>query len=402
MTALALDGLKVVDLAWVVAGPMVGRVLADCGAEVVRVESAKRIDTARMMGPFPGGTRDPSRSALFENCNAGKLGLSLDLSLPQAREVVLDLVAWGDVLVESFASGQMARWGLAPQALLARNPRLIILSTSLMGQTGPLATLAGFGNVGAAMSGFQALVGYPDGGTIGPFGPYTDYVSPRFATAALLAALARRKQTGVGGWLDVAQVEAGLQFLAPEFCAYFAHGTVTKANGNRTTDMAPHGVFRCAGHDAWVAIAVRSDAEWARLAVLLGLPAQEAGLAALAGRKDAEDAVERMVSEWTASRGAQAVEQQLQGLRIPAHVVASSADMADDPQLAHLSHFVRMPHPAGGESVVEASRFRLSATPAAPRRLAPTLGRDNDHVLRAVLGYDDARIAALHNAGILV
>ncbi|MGH6632196.1 MAG: CoA transferase, partial [Sphingopyxis sp.] len=245
-----LAGLKVVDLAWVVAGPMIGRVLADCGAEVVRVESSLRVETARMMGPFPGGDINPERSALYENCNAGKLGLSLDLANPAAREVVRDLAAWGDVLVESFAPGQMTKWGLGYDMLSARNPRLVMLSTSLMGQSGPFAGLAGFGNIGAALSGFQAIVGHPDGEMIGPYGPYTDYVGPRFALAALLARLAAQRGEGLdgvgkgpnepGAWLDIAQVEAGLHFLAAEIADFETTGTVARLQGNRVPAMAPH------------------------------------------------------------------------------------------------------------------------------------------------------------------
>lgn len=396
-----LAGLKVVDLAWVVAGPMIGRVLADCGAEVVRVESSQRVETARMMGPFPGGKIDLQRSALFENCNAGKLGLTLDMSLPEAHEVVLDLATWGDVLIESFAPGQMRKWGLGYDVLSARNPRLIMLSTSLMGQNGPLSSLAGYGNIGAALSGFQSLVGYPWREMIGPFGPYTDYVGPRYATAALLAAVAEQRRSGRGAWLDIAQVEAGIQLLGPEFAAFFATGEVAEAKGNRVPDMAPHGVFPAAGEDRWVAIAVRSDAEWARLAAMIGGTADDPRFAALTGRKQDEDALEALVGTWTATQDAQAVEDRLQAEAIPAHVVANAQDIADDPQLSHLGHIVRLPHDLGGESVIEASRFRLSDTPAEPRRAAPTFGRDNDYVLGTLLSYSDERIAVLRSGNVL-
>jgi crotonobetainyl-CoA:carnitine CoA-transferase CaiB-like acyl-CoA transferase len=401
MATRALEGLKVVDLAWVVAGPMVGRMLADCGAEVVRVESVKRVDTARMMGPFPGGQRDTNRSALFENCNAGKLGLALDMSMAEARDVILDLTAWGDVLIESFAPGQMAKWGLDYETLKARNPGLIMLSTSLMGQSGPMASLAGFGNVGAALSGFQALAGYPGFDPVGPFGPYTDYVGPRFAAAALLAAIDERARTGEGMHLDISQVEAGIQFLSVEFCNYFSDGVVATAMGNRAIDMAPHGVFRCAGEDAWVAIAVRDDAEWARCAGILGGDAHQERFAALPDRKRNEDELENLVAAWTIRHTAKQVEEQLQAAGIPAHVVASGADMIADPQLVHLGHFVRFPHEGGGDSIIEASRFRLADTPAEPRRIAPTPGRDTDHVLSTLLGYDESRIVALRQTGVL-
>ncbi|MBV9841270.1 MAG: CoA transferase [Sphingomonadaceae bacterium] len=396
-----LAGLKVLDLAWVVAGPMIGRVLADAGATVIRIESSQRIETARIMGPFPNGDFDPQRSASYENCNAGKLGMTLDLSSSEGRDVALDLARWADVLVESFAPGQMAKWGLGYDVLSESNPRLIMVSTSLMGQSGPLSKLAGFGNVGAALSGYKSLVGFPDGELIGPFGPYTDYVGPRYATAALLAALAERDRTGDGAWLDISQVEAGIQFLGAEFADYFASGRVAVATGNRVDDMAPHGVFPAAGEDRWVAIAVRSDAEWSRLAAMIQGEALDERYRTLQGRKADEDALEALVSRWTLDQEAQPIEDRLQAERIPAHVVADTHDMMNDPQLAHLGHFVRLPHPLGGDSIIEASRFQLSDTRVEPTLAAPSFGRDIDHVLGDILGYSEERIASLRATDVL-
>src|SRR5205823_3194498 len=154
-----------------------------------RVESATRVETARLVGPYHGGEPAPENSLCYENCNTGKLGLTLKLSEESAREVVRDLVRWCDVLIESFAPGVMERWQLGYRELRALNEGLIMLSTSINGQTGPYSRLAGYGNVGSAMSGFQALVGWPDRPPLGPYGPYTDYVGPRFSLIALLAAL---------------------------------------------------------------------------------------------------------------------------------------------------------------------------------------------------------------------
>jgi crotonobetainyl-CoA:carnitine CoA-transferase CaiB-like acyl-CoA transferase len=399
--AAALEGVKVLDLAWVVAGPAVGRALADFGATVVRVESSVRIETARFMGPFPGGKPDPQRSALYDTYNSGKLGLALDLGRDEGRAVVMDLVRWADVLVESFAPGQMARWGLAPETLRQANPKLVGVSTSLMGLTGPYSGFAGYGNVGAAVAGFQGLAGQADALPIGPYGPYTDFVGPRFALVALLAALEHRGRTGEGCWLDVSQAEAGMQFLAPQIADCAATGRVPAAAGNRDPQFAPHGVFRCGGDDAWLAVVVRDDAEWARLAGLLGGEAAAEDLRSLAGRKAREDDVECLVERWCSQLTVAEAEETLQALRLPAHRAASSADMVADPQLAARGHFVRLPHPLGGESVIDASRYRLSETPAAYDRPAPHFGRDARHVLLDLLGYDEARLASLAETGVL-
>ena len=401
MTVQALDGLKVLDLAWVVAGPAIGRSLSDYGATVVRVESSVRVETARYMGPFPDGQVDPQRSALYETYNTGKLGLCLDLGVEAGREVVRDLACWADVLVESFAPGQMTKWGLTPESLRAANPRLIGVSTSLMGQTGPYAAFAGFGNMGAAVAGYQQLIGREGATPIGPYGPYTDYVGPRFGLVALLAALERRRTTGEGCWLDVSQAEAGVQFLAAEIAQGVATGRYPVARGDRDPQFAPHGVFRCQGDDAWVAVAARDDAEWAKLAGLIGGEALDPALATLAGRKADEDRVEALVEAWTNGQTATAVETRLQALGVPAHVAAATQDMVADPQLAARGHFVRLPHPLGGESVVDASRYRLSETPARYVRAAPHFGRDSRLVLADMLGYGEDRIAALEAAGAL-
>jgi len=401
----ALSDLRVLDLSWVVAGPAVGRVLADHGAEVIRVESSTRLDTSRLIGPFHDGTQTPESSILHGDVNAGKLGLTLNLKLEPARGVVRDLVRRSDVVIESFSPGVMERWGLDYERLKELNGGVIMLSTSLMGQNGPYRSFAGYGNMGAAMSGFQSLVGWPDRPPLGPYGPYSDYVAPRFAIVVLLAALDRRARTGEGCWIDVSQTEAAIQFLAPQVADHAASGRVAEANGNRDPAMAPHGVYPCVddGSDAggsWVAIAVRDDEEWRTLAGLMGMAGDDR-FATTAKRLEASDELDELLAAWTETRDARDVETLLQEHGIAAHVAVSSVNALADPQLVARGHFVELEHPLFGKTVVQGSRYRLSETPAAVDRPAPTLGRDKDHVLRDILGYDDARIASLAEAGAL-
>ena len=375
-SGVPVSALKVLDLSWVVAGPLIGRALADFGATVVRVESSTRIETARLMQPFYGGVPDPEGSALYGNCNAGKLGMTVDLKATRGRELVRELARWADVVIESFSPGQMAKWGLDYATLSADNPALVMVSTSIAGQTGPWAGLAGFGNVGSSLSGFQHLVGWPDRVPIGPFGPYTDYVGPRLALTTLLAALEHRGRTGRGSHIDVAQVEAGVFFLSPQVAHHGLDGTIAQRRGNDDEVYFPHGVYPC--RDGFVAIAARTDEERARLASV------------------ADD-----LAVWVAARDASYVERQLQALGVPAHVSASSADVTADPQLAHRGHLVALPHPLHGTAYVEGPRFLLSDTPGAVRRPAPTLGQDNDTVLADILGYSAPAIRELHERGAL-
>ncbi|WP_412518067.1 CaiB/BaiF CoA transferase family protein [Actinomadura madurae] len=402
----ALDGLKVLDLSWVVAGPLIGRALADFGALVVRAESGTRVETARLMQPFYGGVQGTENSALYGNCNAGKLGLTVDLKSEAGRAVVRDLARWADVVVESFSPGQMAKWGLDHPALAAENPSLIMLSTSIAGQTGPWARLAGYGNVGSSLSGFQGLVGWEDRLPLGPFGPYTDYVGPRLALVALLAAVEDRRRTGRGRHIDVAQIEAGVFFLSPQVAHYGFDGTIARRTGNRDELLSPHGVHAClpeGGRERFAAVAVRTEAEWRRLAEAIGRAdlAGRPDLATAAGRAACAVEIDAAIAAWTAEHRALDVERILQATGVPAHLSQSSADFVADPQLAHRGHIVTLDHPLHGEAHVEGPRYLLSETPGVVKRPAPTLGQDNETVLRDVLGYPGARVRELLEGGAL-
>lgn len=399
-----LDGLTVLDLSWVVAGPMIGRNLADYGARVIRVESSKRPEVARLTGPFPGGVRDLDRSGLYENCNAGKLGITLDLATPEGRAIVQELAARADVLVESFAPGQMDRWGLGYDALSAANPGLVMLSTSLMGQSGPWKSLAGFGNIGAAMSGIQMLAGREGADPVGPYGPYTDFVAPRLALPVLMLALEDRRRTGKGRHLDVSQAEAGMHFIAEAFSSYAATGIAPVAHGNRDPQIVPNNVYPCsapAGETAWVAISISDDTAWKALRDTTGIAAfADPALATLAGRQAQEDKIDAALETWCRSQTATEVETLLQSEGIAAHVAASPDDLAKDAQLAEWGHFQSMPRLDGSPAWYEACRFQLSGTPAQVQRAAPNFGRDADLILTE-LGKNTDQIAALRQAGVL-
>ena len=399
----ALADVKILDFMWVMAGPAATRILADYGATVVRIESTRRIDTARTLAPYRGGRLGPENSGCFQNLNAGKRLVTLDPSNPAGRRVVLELVRWADVVTESFSPGTMQRWGLDWEALRAEKPDLVMLSTCLMGQTGPLATFAGYGNLAAAISGFSNLGGWPDRPPAGPFSAYTDYVSPRFIAIAILAALDHRRRTGEGQYIDLSQAEASLHFLAPALLDATVNRHVGGRIGNRDPDHAPHGVYPARGDDRWIAIAITSDAAWRALCVAMERPdlAADARFAAAAGRLAHADRLDGLVAGWTATRDAAEMQDALQAVGVAAHVVQTSRDLVRDPQLRARGHFVTVEHPMGGPTVVEGSRFVLSRTPAAFPERAPSYGLDNETVLRDVLGYDDDAITALVASGAL-
>ena len=395
----ALDGLKVLDLMWVMAGPATSRVLADYGATVVRVESSNRIDTARTLQPFRDNGNGPDDSGLFNNMNAGKLGLALDLSKPGARDVVLDLVRWADVVLESFSPRAMKGWGLDYETLRQVKPDLIMASTCLMGQSGPWTGLAGFGTMAAAISGFFNVAGWPDRAPCGPFGAYTDYVAPKLLLPVLLAALEHRRATGEGQYIDLAQGEASLQLLAPALLDGSLNGRPTERAGNDDPVYAPHGVYPCRGTDRWVAVAVIDDDAWQALCGLVGRP-ELAGLDG-AARRDRRRELDTVIAAWTEGLDAEVAQERLQAAGVAAHQVQNSHECVADAQLAHRGHFVAVAHAAQGSTVVEGSRFRLSRTPSSTTRGGPVFGEHSFEVLTDLLGYDPDRIAELAVAELL-
>ena len=406
MSELPLSDLKVLDFSWVVAGPAIGRSLADYGATVIRIESRKKIDTARLIGPFHNGEAGPENSALYGNVNAGKYGLTLDMSNEHARGIVLDLVRWTDVLIESFSPGVMKKWGLDYETLKEINPRLIMLSTSMLGNSGPYSKFAGFGNLGSAMSGIMNLAGWPDEAPKGPFGPYTDFVGPRFSIAILLAALDYAKKNGEGCYIDLSQVETGIHFIAQGVLDYFVNGHQIQRNGNADENMAPHGVYACLEENgnapSFVAISIKNDRQWKDFARLIGGDefAENPRYLRLEERKKHAEEIDGIVRQWASEITAEEAEEKLQSLKIPAHKVASIADIYKDSQFQHQGHFIELDHPLHQKTVVEGSRYALSETPAIVSRPAPLFGEHNDFILNGILKYDEKHIEKLKELGV--
>ena len=289
----------------------------------------------------------------------------------------------------------MRSWGFDYESLRQVKPDIIMLSSSLMGQSGPLAEFAGFGNLAAAISGFYSLAGWPGRAPAGPFGAYTDTVAPRFTAAAILAALEYRRRTGQGQYIDQSQAEAALHFLAPALLDYTVNRRVQTQVGNRDLQMVPHGVYAAAGDDRWVAIAVGTPAQWEALCDVMQQPEliDDPRFATASLRRAHQDELEAIIVGWTDERDAAEVESLLQAHGVPASALQTMYDLYRDPQLAHRGHFVELAHPIHGTTTVEGSRFKLSRTPSRIERAGPTLGRDNHYVLETILGYSAERIA---------
>jgi crotonobetainyl-CoA:carnitine CoA-transferase CaiB-like acyl-CoA transferase len=393
-----LDGLKVLDLTWSIAGPYVGRGLADFGATVIKVETQQRVDVSRTVMPLhPLNEQHPLEcGGLFANSNAGKLGIELDLGTEEGRAVLWDLLRWADVVLESFSAGAFERMGFSYDRIAEVNPSVIVFSSCLPGQTGSL-DLPGYGNLASAMFGFHSTTRWPDRPAAGPFGAYTDTVSPRFGLTAVLAALDHRRRTGQGQYLDLSQAEASLHFLSPALLDTEVNGANYESLGNGDVVMAPHGVYPVGGDDSWIALACEHDAAWMALAAEIGHP--ELALLSTAERLSCRPRLDSLVAAWTADQtGADAVAR-LQRLGVAAHEVQNSAACLVDPQLSHRGHYVTVEHPYIGPVLVEGPRMRLARTPGRIDGPGPSYGQHAYEILTDILGYDPDQIATVAAAG---
>jgi benzylsuccinate CoA-transferase BbsF subunit len=393
----ALDGIKVVDFSWVGVGPITAKYLADHGAEVIRIESQAHPDPLRSTPPWAGATPGLNRSQFYANYNTSKYGASLDLSKPKGRELAKRLVARADIVLESFTPRVMKNWGLDYAELVQVKPDLIMLSTCQQGQTGPHARYPGYGNLMAALAGFNAISGWPDRPPASPYGAYTDYIVPRFAASALLAALDYRRRTGKGQYIDVSQYEAALHFLAPLILDYTVNGRVMQRQGNRDAQAAPHGAYRCRGEERWCAIAVTNDEEWRAFCRASGAPpwTQDPRFATPQSRLAHVEALDDLVQTWTMRFTPEEVMQRLQEHGVPAGIVADCGDLHRDPQLQHRGFFVELHHLEMGPSPYDGLQFTLSKTPGALRSPAPCLGEHNEHVFKGLLGLSEEEYVQL-------
>lgn len=404
--AQPLAGLKVLDFCWVAAGPVTTKYLAEHGATVIRVESAKRPESLRRAAPYGGGVSGINRSGYFGNYNANKYGLTLDMRHPRAKELVLRFVAeWADLVTENFTPGTMEGWGLGYDDLKKANPAIVMFSASMLGRGGPLEKQPGFGAVLSSLAGLTNITGWPDRGPVNPYGAYTDFIVPKFAVSAILAALDYRRRTGTGLHLDMSQLEASLHFSAPLLMDYANNGIEPTRRGNRDSGAAPHGVYPCQGEDRWIAIACFTDAEWNALRQVITTGgeswASEERFLSLLGRKSAEDEIDTRMATWTSGWESKTLMESLQQAGVPAGVVNDTRDLFDDAQLQHRGHFQYLDHAEIGRYASEKSEFDLSRTPGQLNRPAPMMGEHNEYVLRELLGLSEAEYVSLKEDDVL-
>jgi benzylsuccinate CoA-transferase BbsF subunit len=398
----ALDGLKVADFSWIIAGPLVAKFLGDHGAEVVHVESGTRQDNLRSTLPMKDNVPGINRSAAFARYNSSKYGVSLNLSHAKGVEIARRLTAWADVVLENFSSGTMERLGLGYEDLKKVNPGIIMVSLAMFGHSGPLAKHPGLGSQLADLVGFGNLTGWPDRPPVSPAGAYTDFITPYYAMSALMAALDYRHRTGKGQYIEVSQYEAGVQFVAPLVMDWFVHGREPPRTGNRCPGVAPHGVYQCRGDERWCAIAAFTEEEWLDLCPAMGMPdlAYDPKFVTVIARLHNREELDDLIERWTMEHTAEEVMTMLQKVGVAAGIVCNGRDQNEDPHLIAREFYKELDHSEIGRHRYLMPPFRLSKTPGEPRMPAPCLGQHNEYVYREILGMNDEELVNLLNEGV--
>jgi crotonobetainyl-CoA:carnitine CoA-transferase CaiB-like acyl-CoA transferase len=403
-----LDGLRVLDLSWVWSGPLTTSILADMGAEVLKVEHTGHMDTGRHRGKARRNgveVEGPEHEATpyFNQMNHGKRSLTLDLKQPRAREILLQLVEHCDVVVENMRPGVLDRLGIGYADLAARNPAVVMMSMSMAGQSGPLKGMKGYAGIMAAMSGLESLIGYDEDNIVGSLAPALgDPNAAGHAMSVLFAALYRRRVTGRGAWIDLSQIEALMSVLtAPIIESQLPSGVEVPAN--RHPRFVPHGHFPCRGQDKWIAIAVRRDSEWA---ALVGLAAEDI----LAAREDWRDGPKRVVaraevelalSDWTITQDRDALVEALIERGVAAAPVGSYEDLMASPWKADRNLTVTVEHRYLGETEVFTVPWKFGGETPGAAQPAPLLGADTEDVLGQLLTMPADEIRDLQDAAVL-
>lgn len=397
------DGLIITSFCWAIVGPLTMKFFADHGATVIRMETAKRPCTLRISTPYKDGEPGINRSGYFNHFSANMYSMSLNMDSPQALEIVKRLVSKSDVIMENFTPGVMEKWGLTYDELKKVKPEIIMLRQSGFGLWGPYAQQPAFGMILSAMAGLPNFIGEPDGIPL-PVGvsPYTDCISPRFATAALIAALDYRNKTGKGQLLDLSQFETALYFIMPALLDSAVNGREPPRLGNSCPYAVPHGVYPCKGDDRWCTIAVHSDEQWTSFCRVIGKTEyiDDPRFNTLRNRKKHEDEINRLIGAWTINLTPEDVMDRMQAAGVPAGVVKNASEVFEDPQLRHRNLFWPVQHPDMGLFTHLGPSFGLSKTPAQAIMPSPRLGEHTEYVCTRILGMTDEEFVELVGAGV--
>ena len=417
----ALERYRVVDLGNVLAGPLVGQLMADMGAQVIKVETRTRLDGTRRGRPIvgediAGGDRGqwPELQPLFHCLNRNKLGITVNLREPRGLAMVKELVAVSDVVVNNNSPGVMDRLGLGYPVLRSIKPDIIMASMPGAGEEGPLKEVLAYASITSALSGLMGLIGYPPGhgdGLASPDetlagqtqGPWCDVIASLTTMIAVLAALRHREISGEGQYIEVAQLEASVALLGEAIMEFGMNGVGEGLRGTRHPLMVPHGNYPCRGEDGWVSIAIGTEEGWNALCRAMGQPswASDPRFADAYSRSQHQEELDEHLGRWTGEHTAEEVAEILQGAGVAAVPVMNIEDQFINPHFQERGVFVECDHPKVGMEWLPGSPWQLSDTPGRVRRHAPLLGEHNRYVLQELLGYRDGEYEDLEASEVL-
>lgn len=403
-----LEGVRVLDLTRVWSGPLAARLLADLGAEVIKVEGPRERagfrrlppEAVKMVGLYPEGElgqRPWNRNGTFNDFSRNKLGLTLDLNTPQGIDVLKRLVSISDVVMDNYSPRVMPQFGLDYPALREINPSIIAISMPGFGQSGPYRDYVAYGTTLEPFTGLCSLAGYRGGPPQLSANTYPDPVAALNAAGAILLALWHRRRSGQGQFIDLSQAEGATCLIGDAILGYQMTGRLPERMDNRHPSMAPHGCYRCRGEDRWIAITVSSEEEWAALRRAMGEPpwASDQRFAAAVSRWHHQDELDRLIEGWTSGHEHQELMHKLQEAGVPCGAVLDAQELVTDPHLRARGFFWEIDHRDTGPRLYAGLPIRLSLTPGSPRMPAPSYGEHNEHVLKRLLGMSDAELAQL-------
>ncbi len=392
-----LQGIRVVDFAWAWAGSQATSILALLGAEVIKIESLKRIDHSRVFSLTTGQWFDePDRSSIFNDMNLGKLSANIDLSHPEGVALIKKLVAISDVAAQNMRPGKMEALGLGYEVLREIKPNIIMLSSSAQGSTGPEREYIGYAPLFSAISGFAHISGYEGDDPIRLSGEI-DLLSATSSAFAILAALIHRQRTGEGQFIDLSSTEATSVFMGEVFMDYCMNGRNQTRHGNKDLFMAPHNVYRCMGEDKWISIAVATDEEFEALCEVAGHSewATDDRFVDAFTRWHNQETLDKLIENWTSTQTHTEVMKTLQAVGVAATPSCNSEDLWNDPHLRERDFWTEVDHPVLGKKQVIAPVWKFSETPLKVSGPAPLFGEHNRYVFGELLGMGDSEIERL-------
>ena len=405
---LALKGVKILDLGMFWAGPYCGALLADLGAEVIKVESCRRPDPLRIQarGIYPQGDpgeRPWNRSGMINERNRNKYGITLDLTLPKGREIFKKLVKQSDVIIENFSRKVMGSWDLDYPQLKEVNPAIIMISLSSQGLTGPDKDHVSFGPTLEDIGGLSYITGYPDQISTFMSFAYPDALAGVLGAGAVIAALRHRRKTGEGMHIDLSQRELTTCIIGEVMMDYAMNRRVKEAAGNRHPTMAPYGCYPCQGEDKWITITISSDNDWGKLCQIMGKVelADDERFSDLPSRWHNQDKLDEIITEWTKGWDHYDLMHNLQKAGLAAGAVLNMKELFDDPHLKEREFFKAQTHPEAGTHLYKGKPIRLTKTPLREDMPAPCLGEHNSYIFSTLLGISPEEIVNLEEEGVI-